>query len=173
MCYPICEHWGIAQDINVKSMRQILEAMVACRAAGGSFAWDFYKVRRKPASATPRLPWGVRTMGSKHEIPFFQGVPCAITGLEKTLRCKQMISSIFLCMISAHGVTQTWWKQHLVITALKHFTQEIQTAKWMDNNAQCILCTIHKKGILFCRADPFSIRRKLDCACCGNWFKKQ
>ena len=36
MCYPICEHWGIASDINVKSMRQILEAFTSCRKVGGN-----------------------------------------------------------------------------------------------------------------------------------------
>ena len=36
MCYPLCEHWGIAEDINLKSMRQILEAFTSCRKVGGN-----------------------------------------------------------------------------------------------------------------------------------------
>ena len=157
MCYPICEHWGIAQDINVKSMRQILEAMVACRAAGGNFLLGIFT---KSDGSQPLLHQGyLEALGQwvqKHEIPFFQGVPCAITGFGKDFAL-QANDKLYLFV---HDIS-TWGDSNVMKTTprnystFKHFTQEIQTAKWMDNNAAVHFVHDTQKGILFVEPTPF------------------
>ena len=42
MCYPLCKHWGIAKDINIKSMKEILEAFLSARKVGGNFLLGVY-----------------------------------------------------------------------------------------------------------------------------------
>lgn len=55
MCYPLCEHWGIANDINIKSMRQILEAFTSCRKVGGNLLLGIFT---KPDGSQPLLHQG-------------------------------------------------------------------------------------------------------------------
>lgn len=55
MCYPLCEHWGIAEDINIKSMGQILEAYTSCRKVGGNFLLGIFT---KPDGSQPLLHQG-------------------------------------------------------------------------------------------------------------------
>ena len=55
MCYPLCEHWGIAEDINLKSMRQILEAFTSCRKVGGNLLLGIFT---KKDGSQPLLHYG-------------------------------------------------------------------------------------------------------------------
>ena len=37
MCQTLCDHWGIADDINFKSVRQLIEELCLCRKVGANY----------------------------------------------------------------------------------------------------------------------------------------
>ncbi|WP_053985119.1 alpha-L-fucosidase [Niameybacter massiliensis] len=157
MCYPICEHWGIATDINVKSMKQILEAMVACRRVGGNFLLGIFT---KLDGSQPLLHEGyLEAIGKwvqKNEDAFFEGQVCAIKGYGKdfALETKDKVY-LFLHDIPTWGdqnVIKLTERQYSTFTNVQH---ELKEGKWLDNEASVAFAQDREKGLLVIEPTPF------------------
>ncbi|MEG2923576.1 MAG: alpha-L-fucosidase [Oscillospiraceae bacterium] len=157
MCYPLCEHWGIAMDINVKSMRKILEAMTACRSVGGNFLLGVFT---NPDGSLPLLHAGyLEAIGQwvkKHENALFSPLPCCIQGYGKDFALQDG-NKLYLFM---HDIT-TWGDANVMKSAqrtfgaFKNVQHKITSAKWLDNNAKVAFIQEQEKEMLFIEPTPF------------------
>lgn len=79
MCLPICKHWGIAEDINCKSMPEILGALLSARRVGGNFLLGIFT---NLDGTQPLLHQGYLEALGKwvrlHEEALFEPAPCEI-----------------------------------------------------------------------------------------------
>ncbi|MEG0763016.1 MAG: alpha-L-fucosidase [Oscillospiraceae bacterium] len=157
MCYPLCEHWGIAEDINVKSMKQILEAMTACRAVGGNFLLGIFT---NIDGSQPLLHSGyLEAIGKwvkKHEKAFFDARPCEVEG-NGTDFALENDENLFLYLNNIN----TWGDANVIKSVprtfgvFKNVNKPIASIKWMDNGAEAAFTQDLEKGILFLEPTPF------------------
>ncbi|MEG2958405.1 MAG: alpha-L-fucosidase [Oscillospiraceae bacterium] len=158
MCYPICEHWGIASDINVKSMRQILEAMTACRRVGGNFLLGIFT---NADGTQPLLHRGyLEAIGrwvKLHEEPFFEAVPCAAQGFGKDFVLEhQGKFYLFVHDISTWGDSNVMKTQPRTYSAVTGMTRSVHSARWLDNGEAVSFSQDLEKGLLFVEPTPFA-----------------
>lgn len=158
MCYPLSDHWGIATDINIKSMKQILEAMVSCRRVGGNFLLG---IATKIDGSQPCIYKGFLEEIGKwvkmNQDVFYNGAVTDIVGsgndfvleLEDKLYC-------FMHDVNAGGdVNVTKLSGPRPYGMFKNVTRKTQSARWTDNG-RCIPFTQNlEQGLLFVEPTPF------------------
>lgn len=157
MCYPICEHWGIATDINVKSMKQILEAMVSCRRVGGNFLLGIFT---NLDGSQPLLHEGyLEAIGKwmkKYEAAFFKAEVSDIKGYGKdfALETEENIY-LFLHDIPTWGdenVIKLTERQYSTFTNVHH---KITEAKWLENGDSVTFSQDIEKSLLVIEPTSF------------------
>lgn len=158
MCYPLCEHWGIADDINIKSMRQILEAMIACRAVGANFLLGIFT---KPDGTQPLLHAGyLQAIGQwidQHKAAFFEASPCEITGFGKDFALRKGNT----CYLFIHDVG-TWGDANVLKTArrepsvFENFSLPVKSARWMEHGEPVRYSQDLDQGLLVVDPLPFT-----------------
>ena len=158
MCYPICEHWGIATDINVKSMRQILEAMVACRSIDGNFLLGIFT---NIDGSSPLLHAGyLEAIGQwvkKHADSFFNTTTCEMEGFGKDFALADGNKRyLFIHDIATWGDTNVMKAAAACYSGFKNVSQKVKSAKWMDNEAVVPFTQDMETGLLFIEPTPFS-----------------
>ncbi|MGL4800099.1 MAG: alpha-L-fucosidase [Cellulosilyticaceae bacterium] len=150
MCYPICEHWGIATDINVKSMKQIIEAMVAGRKVGGNFLLGIFT---KLDGSQPLLHEGyLEAIGkwiNKYGEAFFEGEVSDIKGYEKDFALETE-ESVY---VFVHDIP-TWGDQNVIKLTERQYSTftnvkcTLKEAKWLDNQERVEFSQDKEKGLL-------------------------
>lgn len=137
MCYPLCEHWGIAEDINIKSMRTILEAYTSCRKVGGNFLLGIFT---RPDGSQPLLHQGyLEALGqwmAKNEPALYEPKPGEAEGTGKDF----MLEKDGKRYVFIHDVG-TWGDANVLKTkerADSHFEKvdvALSGGRWLDNGA--------------------------------------
>lgn len=158
MCYPLCEHWGIATDINLKSMKQILEAMISCRRVGGNFLLG---IATKIDGSQPCIHRGFLEEIGKwikiNEEAFYNGTLTKIEGDGKDFALK-VNNKLYIFM---HDIN-TWGNVNVMkdgkirsYGVFKNITKKIKSAKWTDNGKNINFVQDIDKGLLFIEPTAF------------------
>ena len=158
MCYPLCEHWGIADDINIKSMRQILEAYTACRRVGGNFLLGIFT---ELDGSQPLLHQGyLEAMGrwvKANQAALYSPVPGKAEGVGKDF----MLYAPGKRYVFVHDVT-TWGDSNVLRTqargysCLENVKEPLAGGRWLDSGQLVDFTQDLEKGRLFIRPEPFS-----------------
>lgn len=137
MCYPLCEHWGIAEDINIKSMRQILEAYTSCRRVGGNLLLGIFT---KPDGSQPLLHQGyLEALGrwmKRNEAAIYDPKPGSAEGTGKDFWLENGKKRYAF----VHDVG-TWGDANVLKTKPRmecHFdnvSEILEGGRWLDNGA--------------------------------------
>ncbi|MGL4736664.1 MAG: alpha-L-fucosidase [Cellulosilyticaceae bacterium] len=157
MCYPLCEHWGIATDINVKSMKDILEAMVSCRKVGGNFLLGIFT---NVDGSQPLLHEGyLEAIGkwtSKYGEAFFDAEVTAIKGYGKDFAL-ETDTHIYVFL---HDIP-TWGDENVVKLTERHYStftqvdQAITSGRWLENGSTVSFSQDLEKGLLVIEPTSF------------------
>ena len=135
MCYPLCEHWGIAEDINLKSMRQILEAFTSCRKVGGNLLLGIFT---KKDGSQPLLHYGfLEAFGRwmrQNEQAVYLPTPTEVEGSKKDFWLEHGNKAYaFIHDVSTWGdsnVMKSSGRGNSIFTGV---TSRIRTGRWLNN----------------------------------------
>lgn len=135
VCLPLNEHWGIAHDLNFKSMRQVIEMTAACRKQGANMLLG---IGINSDSTIPLMPFAMLSEIGKwiefHKVPYFEGKPCLIKGFHDDFALKTENGDTYLFV---YGIT-TWGDENVMMASAKNYSvfegvdQEIKEATWLD-----------------------------------------
>ena len=158
MCYTLCWHWGIAQDIDIKSMRQILEAYTACRRVGGNFLLGIFT--RLDASQ-PLLHQGyLEAIGQwvkRNEPALFDAVPGEAEGFGKDFMLENGNKRYaFIHDLSTSGDHNVLPGAKKGYSCFEHVTQKLKNAYWLDSKTPVEYTQDLANERLFVKMEPFS-----------------
>jgi alpha-L-fucosidase len=158
MCFPLCEHWGIATDINYKSIKTILEAMCSCRKVGANFMLG---VTPKSDSTLPIIQQGMlEELGrwvNLNEQSFYDALPSEIEGEGKDFALMLDEHNIYLFI---HDVS-TWGGINIMKSSVEsiryfhNFSKEIKSARWIDNGKDVKFNQNNEKQLLTVEPESF------------------
>lgn len=135
MCYPLCKHWGIAKDINIKSMKEILEAFLSARKVGGNFLLGVYA--KVDGNLTMLHQGYLEALGSwikTHETALFDTEPCEIQGMQKDFVLKKMKKIyIFVHEVGTSGDANVMRTTDRGYAAFLNVTKKVSHGRWMNN----------------------------------------
>jgi len=151
MCQTLCDHWGIADDINFKSVRQLIEELCLCRKVGAN-----YLLNIGPAAdaSVPTMQRAImETVGQWMHIygeAIYNGRPCGMGGMGKNFALKSVDGKylyLFVYDLMKKGST------HVVVGgkysgayAFGNVIDQVSSIKWMDEEEE--LDFIQDKGML-------------------------
>ena len=157
MCYPLCEHWGIADDINIKSMRQILEAYTSCRRVGGNLLLGIFT---NLDGSQPLLHQGyLEAIGrwtGANKAALYDAVPGKAEGFGKDF----MLYSGSKRYVFVHDVT-TWGNSNVLKTHKRGYScfeqvnERLKNGRWLDNDQPVEYTQDTEKGLLCVQPAPF------------------
>lgn len=158
MCYPICEHWGIADDINVKPMKSILEAFLASRRVGGNYLLGIFT---NIDGSQPLLHQGyLETLGKwvhMHDAVMFDGVPCEIEGEGKNfvLRTDNKLY-FFIHDVSTWGDENVLKSNGFSYGVFSKVTTPLKNGKWLGTDISVICTQDLENEMFFVKPQPYS-----------------
>lgn len=157
MCLPICKHWGIADDINAKSVKELLEAMLSARRAGGNFLLGIYT---NPDGTQPLLHQGILDAIGQwvrlHEAAVFEAAPCEVAGSDSAFALSSS-NKLYLVFptVDTQGdcnVLLSDTGTHCTFTGLH---RPVGSAHWMDTREPVTYCQDTEAGQLTVDVSPF------------------
>ncbi|MGL5978479.1 MAG: alpha-L-fucosidase [Erysipelotrichaceae bacterium] len=159
LCYPICEHWGIANDINVKSMKSILESFLSARKVGGNFLLGIFT---DETGAQPMLHKGyLEALGSwvkTNQAALFGPTPSTVEGFQKDF-VLQKDNKIYLFVhdVISWGDSNVKKMKAQNYSAFKNFPAgtKLKGGHWLDNQESVTHYFEADAGVLFIEPAPF------------------
>lgn len=158
MCYPLCEHWGIADDINIKSMRQILEAYTACRRVGGNLLLGIFT---RLDGSQPLLHQGyLEAIGrwtGANEAALYDAVPGIAEGFGKDFMLYNGNKRyVFVHDVSTWGDSNVLKSHKRGYSCFEQVTEPLKNGRWLDNGQPAEFTQDTEKGILCVKPAPFT-----------------
>lgn len=157
MCYPLCEHWGIAQDINIKSMRQILEAYTACRRVGGNLLLGIFT---QLDGSQPLLHQGyLEAMGywvKRNQAALYGPVPTKAVGFGKDFILSQGSKRyVFVHDVSTWGDSNVLKNHSRGYSCFENVFEILKNGHWLDNGQAVESMQDVSTGMLCIKPAPF------------------
>lgn len=158
MCYPINDHWGIADDINCKSIRQILKSMLQARNAGGNFLLG---VGAKLDGSLSTIHMGfleeIGTWIKENEDVFYSALPCDVKGFLPDF-CLSQQNTLYAVVMEPG----TWGDECVLKTTARNYSvfenldADIEKVIWKDTGREADYTYDAEKKRLFLKPEPFS-----------------
>ena len=157
MCYPINDHWGIADDINCKSVSQILKSMLQARNAGGNLLLG---VGTKLDGSLSMMHMGfLEELGKwtkENGEAFYEAIPCDIGSFGQDY-CLVSGDTLYAVIVDPG----TWGDDCVLKTkartysAFENVDAEIKDIVWLDTGAAVDYSYDAQKKRLFIKPQPF------------------
>lgn len=138
VCITLNQHWGVANDINYKSMRDLVELACSSRKLSANLLINI------GPNADSTIPLMQRAMLHElgkwidcHKIPFFDGKPCEIEGYNQDFALKTDDGKIYLFVFGIttggdHNVMRSAFSKNYSI--FEGIDKTIKNARWMDSS---------------------------------------
>ena len=157
MCYPINDHWGIADDINCKSVSRILKSMLQARNAGGNLLLG---VGTKLDGSLSTMHMGfLEELGKwtkENGEAFYEAIPCDIGSFGQDY-CLVSGDTLYAVIVEPG----TWGDDCVLKTkartysAFENVDAEIKDIVWLDTGAAVDYSYDAQKKRLFIKPEPF------------------
>ena len=142
MCETLCDHWGIADDINFKPVKTLIESLCNCRKVGANFLLN---IGPNPDGTVPTMQKGImecigRWM-STYGTAIYNGRPYITYKDKKEFVLKDInddnTAYIFKFDVKSGGDVNVslGFKEEGAIT-LDKFDKTVESIKWMDNDEE-------------------------------------
>lgn len=143
MCETLCEHWGVADDINFKSVKTLIESLCNCRKVGANFLLN---IGPNADGTVPTMQKGImecigRWMNT-YGTAIYNGRPY-ITYLDKKEFVLKDIKDENTAYVfkfdlgfGTGDVNVSLGFEEGGAKALDKFDRQIESIKWMDNNEE-------------------------------------
>lgn len=142
MCETLYDHWGWADDINFKSVKQLIEELCECRKVGANFLLNVGP--RGDGSISKMQEATMECIGRWMDIfgkSIYNGRPCDTLsqGKEFMLRDINDEKTLFLFKFDLgqrgdDNVTVNFEDDNAVV--FENFGSEVESIKWMDNGEE-------------------------------------
>ena len=155
MCETLCDHWGVADDINFKSVKQLIEELCECRKVGANFLLN---VGPAGDGSLPKMQEAtMECIGRWMELfgkSIYNGRPCNILSKGREFMLQDIndekILYLFKFDLGKKGddnVTVDFEDGNSV--EFPNFNNEVGSIKWMDNGEE--LAFKQQNGLLSVR----------------------
>lgn len=142
MCETLCDHWGVSDDINFKSVKTLIESLCNCRKVGANFLLN---IGPNADGTVPTMQKGImecigRWMNT-YGTAIYNGRPYITYSDKQEFVLKDYFDDktayIFKFNVKSGGDVNVslGFKEEGAVT-LEKFDRQIQSIKWMDNNEE-------------------------------------
>ena len=142
MCETLCDHWGVADDINFKSVKTLIESLCNCRKVGANFLLN---IGPNADGTVPTMQKGImESIGrwmSTYGDAIYNGRPYIAYNDKKEFVLKDIndekTAYIFKFNVQSGGdVNVSLGFKEDGATTLERFDAKVESIKWMDNNEE-------------------------------------
>lgn len=159
MSFTLNEHWGVAKDINYKSMRWIVESAALCRKYGNNLLINIgpylnTEVPMMQRAILETLGKWVRMCGRS----FYEGRPSTITGSGNDFALSTPDGKEYAYMfdVSTWGDTHVLKSEESGYKVFSNVTKKIAKISWLDNDSEATFSQDLEKGILTVHPSKFT-----------------
>ena len=142
MCETLCDHWGVAEDINFKSVKTLIESLCNCRKVVANF---FLNIGPNADGTVPTMQKGImESIGrwmSTYGDAIYNGRPYIAYNDKQEFVLKDIndekTAYIFKFNVQSGGdVNVSLGFKEDGATTLERFDAKVESIKWMDNNEE-------------------------------------
>ena len=142
MCETLCDHWGVADDINFKSVKTLIESLCNCRKVGAIFLLN---IGPNADGTVPTMQKGImESIGrwmSTYGDAIYNGRPYIAYNDKQEFVLKDIndekTAYIFKFNVQSGGdVNVSLGFKEDGATTLERFDAKVESIKWMDNNEE-------------------------------------
>ena len=142
MCETLCDHWGVADDINFKSVKTLIESLCNCRKVGANFLLN---IGPNADGTVPTMQKGImESIGrwmSTYGDAIYNGRPYIAYNDKQEFVLKDINDTktayIFKFNVQSGGdVNVSLGFKEDGATTLERFDAKVESIKWMDNNEE-------------------------------------
>lgn len=142
MCETLCDHWGVADDINFKSVKTLIESLCNCRKVGANFLLN---IGPNADGTVPTMQKGImESIGrwmSTYGDAIYNGRPYIAYNDKQEFVLKDIndekTAYIFKFNVQSGGdVNVSLGFKEDGATTLERFDAKVESIKWMDNNEE-------------------------------------
>ena len=142
MCETLCDHWGVADDINFKSVKTLIESLCNCRKVGANFLLN---IGPNADGTVPTMQKGImESIGrwmSTYGDAIYNGRPYIAYNDKQEFVLKDIndekTANIFKFNVQSGGdVNVSLGFKEDGATTLERFDAKVESIKWMDNNEE-------------------------------------
>ncbi|MEE1053878.1 MAG: alpha-L-fucosidase [Acutalibacteraceae bacterium] len=142
MCETLCDHWGVADDINFKSVKTLIESLCNCRKVGANFLLN---IGPNPDGTVPTMQKGImECIGRWMDVygtAIYNGRPYITYTDKKEFVLKDVndekTAYIFKFDVQSGGdVNVSLGFEEKGATELTKFDTPVESIKWMDNGEE-------------------------------------
>ena len=142
MCETLCDHWGVADDINFKSVKTLIESLCNCRKVGANFLLN---IGPNADGTVPTMQKGImESIGrwmSTYGDAIYNGRPYIAYNDKQEFVLKDIndekTAYIFKFNVQSGGdVNVSLGFKEDGATTLERFDAKVDSIKWMDNNEE-------------------------------------
>lgn len=159
MSFTLNEHWGVARDINYKSMRWIVESAALCRKYGHNLLINIgphldTEVPMMQKAILETLGKWVRMCGSS----FYEGRPSTIkgSGNDFVLSTPDGNEYAYMFDVSTWGDIHVLKSEESGYKVFSNVTKKIAKISWLDNDNEATFSQDLEKGILTVHPSKFT-----------------
>lgn len=140
MCETLCDHWGVADDINFKSVKTLIESLCNCRKVGANFLLN---IGPNADGTVPTMQKGImESIGrwmSTYGDSIYNGRPYIAYNDKQEFVLKDIndekTAYIFKFNVQSGGdVNVSLGFKEDGATTLERFDAQVESIKWMDND---------------------------------------
>lgn len=142
MCETLCDHWGVADDINFKSVKTLIESLCNCRKVGANFLLN---IGPNPDGTVPTMQKGImecigRWMNT-YGTAIYNGRPYITYNDKQEFVLKDIkdekTAYIFKFNLKCGGDNNVALGfEEEGATTLEKFDKQVESIKWMDNDEE-------------------------------------
>ena len=142
MCETLCDHWGVADDINFKSVKTLIESLCNCRKVGANFLLN---IGPNADGTVPTMQKGImESIGrwmSTYGDAIYNGRPYIAYNDKQEFVLKDIndekTAYIFKFNVQSGGdVNVSLGFKEDGATTLERFDAQVESIKWMDNDEE-------------------------------------
>ncbi len=142
MCETLCDHWGVADDINFKSVKTLIESLCNCRKVGANFLLN---IGPNADGTVPTMQKGImESIGrwmSTYGDAIYNGRPYIAYNDKQEFVLKDIndekTAYIFKFNVQSGGdVNVSLGFEEDGATTLERFDAQVESIKWMDNDEE-------------------------------------
>ena len=142
MCETLCDHWGVADDINFKSVNTLIESLCNCRKVGANFLLN---IGPNADGTVPTMQKGImESIGrwmSTYGDAIYNGRPYIAYNDKQEFVLRDIndekTAYIFKFNVQSGGdVNVSLGFEEDGATTLERFDAQVESIKWMDNDEE-------------------------------------
>ena len=142
MCETLCDHWGVADDINFKSVKTLIESLCNCRKVGANFLLN---IGPNADGTVPTMQKGImESIGrwmSTYGDAIYNGRPYIAYNDKQEFVLRDIndekTAYIFKFNVQSGGdVNVSLGFKEDGATTLERFDAQVESIKWMDNDEE-------------------------------------